>query len=98
MAAVDSNRARNAQRLRDTRLEYGFSLSEMAIEVENVRRMRSDDDIPPRESLRQMIISIEGGGPFGEMWRADLAAVFGRDPDEMFSVPIQSPLPHPLLL
>ncbi|WP_255788337.1 hypothetical protein [Mycobacteroides abscessus] len=98
MAAVDPHRALNAQRLRRARLEYGFSLQELAAEVENVRGMRSDRDIPPRESLRQMIISIERGGPFGEMWRADLAAVFGRDPDEIFSVPVQSPLPHPLLL
>ncbi|GJP28366.1 hypothetical protein NJB18091_11140 [Mycobacterium marinum] len=59
MAAVDPNRARNAQRLRDARREYGFSLKEMAAEVENVRRMRSDDKIPDRESLRQMILSIE---------------------------------------
>lgn len=98
MAAVDPNRARNAQRLRNARREYGFSLKEMAAEVENVRRMRSDDKIPDRESLRQMILSIEAGGAFGDMWRADLAAVFGRDPEEMFTVAIQSPLPHPLLL
>ena len=45
-----------------------------------------------------MIISIERGGAFGDMWRTDLAAVFGREPDELFSVPIASPLPHPLLL
>ncbi|BCI87684.1 hypothetical protein NIIDMKKI_28900 [Mycobacterium kansasii] len=45
-----------------------------------------------------MIISIERGGAFGDMWRSDLAAAFGREPDELFSVPIASPLPHPLLL
>lgn len=98
MAAADPNRARNAQRLRDARAEYGFSLNELAVEVENVRRLRGDDEIPSRESLRQMILSIERGGAFGDMWRADLAAVFGREPDELFSVPIASPLPHPLLL
>ena len=54
MAAVDPHRALNAQRLRRARLEYGFSLQELAAEVENVRGMRSDRDIPPRESLRQM--------------------------------------------
>lgn len=98
MAAVDPSRARNAQRLRRAREEYGFSLYELAVEVENVRRLRGDDEIPPRESLRQMILSIERGGAFGDMWRADLAAVFGREPDELFTVPIASPLPHPLLL
>lgn len=64
----------------------------------NVRRLRGDVEIPARESLRQMIISIERGGAFGDMWRSDLAAAFGREPDELFSVPIASPLPHPLLL
>ncbi|WP_036376240.1 hypothetical protein [Mycolicibacterium austroafricanum] len=98
MAAADPNRARNAQRLRDARAEYGFSLNELAVEVQNVRRLRGDTEIPQRESLRQMILSIERGGAFGDMWRADLAAVFGREPDELFSVPIASPLPHPLLL
>lgn len=68
------------------------------MEVQNVRRLRGDTEIPQRESLRQMILSIERGGAFGDMWRADLAAVFGREPDELFSVPIASPLPHPLLL
>lgn len=98
MAAVDPNRALNAQRLRRAREEYGFSLNELAVEVENVRRLRGDAEIPSRESLRQMIISIERGGAFGDIWRTDLAAVFGREPDELFSVPIASPLPHPLLL
>jgi hypothetical protein len=47
-----------------------------------------------RESLRQMIISIERGGAFGDMWRADLAAVFARELDDLFTVPLQSPLPQ----
>ena len=98
MAAADPNRARNAQRLRDARAEYGFSLNELAVEVQNVRRLRGDTEIPQRESLRQMILSIARGGAFGDMWRAELAAVCGRGPDALFSVPIASPLPHPLLL
>ncbi|EUA31574.1 hypothetical protein I548_0341 [Mycobacterium intracellulare] len=34
----------------------------------------------------------------GPLWREDLAAVFGVEPDEMFSVPIATELPHPLLI
>ncbi|MGV7523793.1 hypothetical protein PJO02_27175 [Mycobacterium kansasii] len=76
----------------------GSALMSWPLRSKNVRRLRGDVEIPARESLRQMIISIERGGAFGDMWRSDLAAAFGREPDELFSVPIASPLPHPLLL
>ncbi len=98
MAAADPIRALNAQRLSAARKRYGYSLRELAIEVENVRTLRGDADLPTQESLRQKIAQIERTGMLGPMWREDLAAVFGVEPDEMFSVPITTDLPHPLLL
>lgn len=98
MAAVDPIRALNAQRLSQARKRYGYSLRELAIEVENVRKLRGDPDLPARESLRQKIAQIERTGMLGPLWREDLAAVFGVEPDEMFSVPIATELPHPLLI
>lgn len=98
MAAADPIRALNAQRLSAARKRYGYSLRELAIEVENVRKLRGDADLPERESLRQKIAQIERTGMLGPMWREDLAAVFGVEPDELFSVPIATALPHPLLV
>lgn len=98
MAAVDPIRALNAQRLRDARNQYDYSLRELAIEVENVRTLRSDDKVPQHESLRREIAHIEKTGELGAMWREDLAAVFGVEPDEFFAVPTETRLPHPLLL
>ncbi len=96
--AADPIRALNAQRLSQARKRYGYSLRELAIEVENVRQLRGDADLPTQESLRQKIAQIERTGMLGPMWREDLAAVFGVEPDEMFGVPIATELPHPLLL
>ena len=98
MAAVDPINEDNAQRLRRALDDYGYSLREMAIEVENVRKLRGDDDLPKRESLKRTISDILRTGHIGEMWREDLAAVFGADPDEFFAVPTETRLPHPLLL
>ncbi|WP_461480114.1 hypothetical protein [Mycobacterium sp. HUMS_1102779] len=98
MAAADPIRARNAQRLRAAMDQYGYSLRELAIEAENVRRLRGDDDVPTRETLKREISHVLATGKIGPMWRDDLAAVFGVEPDEFFVVPIESQLPHPLLL
>lgn len=98
MAGADPIRALNAQRLSQARKRYGYTLRELAIEVENVRKLRGDADLPTQESLPQKIAQIERTGMLGPVWREDLAAVFGVEPDEMFSVPIATELPHPLLL
>jgi len=98
VAAADPIREHNAQQLRRARQEYGYTLRELAIEVENIRKLRGDDDLPTRESLKRTISNILATGQLGEMWRDDLAAVFGVDPDEFFSVPTETRLPHPLLV
>jgi hypothetical protein len=78
--------------------ENGYSLREMAIEVENVRKLRVDADLPTLQSLQRTISHILATGQLGQMWRDDLAAVFGIDPDELFSAPTETRLPHPLLV
>jgi hypothetical protein len=98
MAAADPIRALNAQRLRDARKQYGYSLVELAIEVENVRALRGDGKVPKRDSLKREIAHIQDTGELGAMWREDLAAIFGVDADEFFAVPNETRLPHPLLL
>ncbi len=98
MAAADPIRARNAQRLRAAMDQYGYSLRELAIEAENVRQLRGDDNVPTRETLKREISHVLATGKIGPMWREDLAAVFGVEPDEFFVVPIETQLPHPLLL
>jgi len=98
MAAADPIRERNAQKLRRAQRDYGFSLRELAIEVANIRKLRGDDDVPTLESLKRTISNILSTGQLGEMWRDDLAAVFGVDSDEFFSVPTETRLPHPLLV
>jgi hypothetical protein len=70
----------------------------MALEVENVRKLRVDDDLPTLLSLQRTISHILATGQIGQMWREDLAAVFGVDPDELFSAPTETRLPHPLLV
>jgi hypothetical protein len=97
-AASDPIRERNAQQLRRAQQDYGYSLRELAIEVANIRKLRGDDDLPTVESLKRTISNILATGQLGEMWRDDLAAVFGNDPDEFFSVPTETRLPHPLLV
>ncbi|MGB3896590.1 MAG: hypothetical protein WA942_20365 [Mycolicibacter sinensis] len=96
--AADPIRDRNAQRLRAAMKQYGYSLRELAIEAENVRRLRGDDDIPSHDNLKRQISHFLATGKIGAIWRQDLAAVFGAEPDEFFSVPIETELPHPLLL
>lgn len=53
MAGADPIRALNAQRLSQARKRYGYTLRELAIEVENVRKLRGDADLPTQESLPQ---------------------------------------------
>lgn len=98
MAAADPIRDRNAQRLRAAMKQYGYSLRELAIEAENVRQLRGDDDIPSHDSLKRQISYFLATGKIGAIWRQDLAAIFDAEPDEFFSVPIETELPHPLLL
>jgi hypothetical protein len=98
VAAADPIREHNAQQLRRAQREYGYSLRQLAIEVENIRKLRGDDDLPTVESLKRTISHILATGQLGEMWRDDLAAVFGVDPDEFFSVPTETRLPPPLLV
>ena len=98
MAVAGSICAHNAQQLRRAMKEHGYSLREMAIEVENVRKLRVDDDLPTLQSLQRTISHILATGQIGEMWRDDLAAVFGIDPEELFSAPTETRLPHPLLV
>ena len=98
MAAAGSIRTQNAEQLRRAMKENGYSLREMAIEVENVRKLRVDDDLPTLQSLQRTISHILATGQIGQMWRDDLAAVFGIDPDELFSPPTETKLPHPLLV
>jgi hypothetical protein len=98
MAVAGSIRTHNAEQLRRAMKENGYSLREMAIEVENVRKLRVDDDLPTLQSLQRTISHILATGQIGQMWRDDLAAVFGIDPDELFSAPTETRLPHPLLV
>ncbi|ORB82396.1 hypothetical protein B1T44_29335, partial [Mycobacterium persicum] len=71
MAGADPIRALNAQRLSQARKRYGYTLRELAIEVENVRKLRGDADLPTQESLRQKIAQIERTGMLGPVWRED---------------------------
>ena len=98
MAAASSIRTQNAEQLRRAMKQHGYSLREMAIEVENVRRLRADDDLPSLQSLQRTISHILATGQIGQMWRDDLAAVFGIDPGELFSPSTETRLPHPLLV
>jgi hypothetical protein len=55
MAVAGSIRTHNAEQLRRAMKEHGYSLREMAIEVENVRKLRVGDDLPTLPSLRRTI-------------------------------------------
>src|SRR6201997_1203654 len=98
MAVADSIRTHNAEQLRRAMKEHGYSLRELAIEVENVRKLRVDADLPTLQSLQRTISHILATGQLGQMWRDDLAAVFGIEVDELFSPSIETRLPHPLLV
>lgn len=96
--AVDPIRERNAARLRRERDAQGLSLREVAIEIHNVRKMRGDDDLASLESLRQRYAQIEKSGEAGRQWSEDIAAIYGMEPAELFDIPTETRLPHPLLL
>ncbi len=96
MPAADRATTNGGERLRRARNEAGHSLSEFATELLRIRRLRGDEI--SHDTLRRRVVDIENGGALGGMWRADIAAVFGAEPDEFFGLSVQAKLPHPLLL
>lgn len=87
MAGADPIRALNAQRLSQARKRYGYTLRELAIEVENVRKLRGDADLPTQESLRQKIAQIERTGMLGPVWREDWPRCSASNPTRCSACP-----------
>ncbi len=98
VADADPSRPATAQRLCDAREAWGWSLNDLAAEVEKVRKARR---LHPsnRESIRRQIVEFEKGRKSpGPLWRAVLADALQDDEDHLFGLTVDAGLPRPLLL
>ena len=98
VTAAYPRRDERASVIEDACKGRGWSLHDLAGEIQKVRAARGHRPVGSRENLRRQIIGIQRGGPFGAMWRADLAAAFRADPEALFGPIIDTNLPRPLLL
>ena len=87
----------SAQRLRDARLAWGWSQSDLAAEVDKIRTARGLNAAEP-ESLRRQIIAFEKGRNPGPVWRSLLADALQDDEDRLFGLIVDAALPRPLLV
>jgi hypothetical protein len=97
VADAASSRAASAQRLRDARDAWEWSLNDLAAEVAEVRRKRG---LKPsdRDTLRRQIIEFEKGRQPGPLWRSLLAEALQEDEDHLFGLIVDAGLPRPLLV